>query len=71
MRKYLEACRDEADASSIQRAQLSSSGAASVVAGNQKRRGGSRLSGVPEGERQNRIEDLELSFMSVDSRGNI
>jgi hypothetical protein len=41
------------------------------VSGSQQRRSGSRLSGVPEGEWQNLVKDLEFSFMSVDSRGNI
>ena len=34
-------------------------------------RGRSRLQHIPEGEREHLIQNLDMSFMSIDTRGNI
>jgi hypothetical protein len=60
--------RAAADESSQRRAALSSTG---NTAGGHPRRSSSRINRIPIDERDHLVRDLDLSFMSVDSQGNI
>jgi hypothetical protein len=71
MRQELDERKERANESIRRRAALSSIGNSSVGAGNCNRRTSSRLRNIPKGERQEMTQQLELSFMSIDSRGNI
>jgi hypothetical protein len=60
------------DASSERRNNLSrrSGSSENNVEGN-RRRSRSRLENIPEGERENLVHNLDMSFISIDTRGNI
>ncbi|KAK1652692.1 hypothetical protein QYE76_070497 [Lolium multiflorum] len=64
--------RKEAAASSRRRAELSRlSGTSGDSHREARRRAMSRLQNIPEAERGNIIQNLDMSFMSIDERGNI
>ena len=81
LRQELDARKERADASSHRQAELSSTGNGSVgagaagatgaAAGNRNRRTSSRLDRIPEEERRRMTRDLDASFMTFDSRGNL
>jgi hypothetical protein len=80
-RQELDARKERADASSCWRAELSSTrnrslgagvaGATASGAGNRNRRPSSRLDRIPEYERREITRDLDVSFMTYDSRENL
>jgi hypothetical protein len=67
--RQIDERRWRADQSSERRANLSSTGGVSAAPGARQNRAGSRLNRVPSGDRDNMIRDLDLSFMTVDSKG--
>ena len=72
MKEQLDARKVAADASSERRAQLSAISGNSANNMGHHGRARSRMAGIPEGERgAHLIQDLDMSFISVDSRGHI
>ncbi|KAK1643586.1 hypothetical protein QYE76_061391 [Lolium multiflorum] len=68
----LEKRRAAASASSRRRAELSrQSGTSGDNHRDARNRGRSRMQNIPEGEREHLIQNLDMSFMSIDTRGNI
>src|SRR5215217_1213867 len=64
--------KEAASASSRRRAELSRlSGTSGDSHREARRRARSRLQNIPEAERGNIIQNLDMSFMSIDERGNI
>src|SRR5215218_4527088 len=64
--------KEAASASSRRRAELSrQSGTSGDSHREARRRAMSRLQNIPEAERGNIIQNLAMSFMSIDERGNI
>jgi hypothetical protein len=68
----LDRRQEEASASSRRRAELSRhSGTSGDSHREARRRARSRLQNIPEAERETLIQNLDMSFMSIDTRGNI
>jgi hypothetical protein len=64
--------REAASASSRRRADLSRhSGTSGDSHREARNRARSRLQNIPEAERENLVQNLDMSFMSIDTRGNI
>jgi predicted nucleic acid-binding Zn-ribbon protein len=64
--------QEAASASSRRRADLSrQSGNSGDSHREARRRARSRLQNIPEAERENLVQNLDMSFMSIDTRGNI
>jgi hypothetical protein len=71
-RVILEQRKATASASSRRRAEQSrQSGTSEDNHRAARDRGRSRLAHIPEGEREHLIQNLDMSFMSIDTRGNI
>jgi hypothetical protein len=72
LQQTLDARKAAADASSELRANLSQN-SRNLADNHRDHRGRARsqLTGIPEGERDNLIQNLNMSFMSIDTRGNI
>jgi hypothetical protein len=72
MRQKLDQRKAAADASSERRNNLSRRSGSSANNGEgHRRRSRSRLENIPVGEWENLIQNLDMSFMSIDTRGNI
>jgi hypothetical protein len=80
MRQEPDRCKERADESSHQRVELSSTGNTIVGAeaglgaagaGNRNQRSSSWLNGISEGNQREMSRNLDVSFMTVDSRGNM
>ena len=72
LQEKLDARRAAADASSERRANLSAHSRNSADnQSNHRGRARSRMAGIPEAERENLVQNLDMSFMSIDTRGHI
>jgi hypothetical protein len=72
LQQKLDEIRAAADASSERRNNLSQHSRNSADNHRDSRgRARSRLAGIPEGERDNLIQNLDMSFMSIETRGHI
>jgi hypothetical protein len=68
----LDKRQEAASASSRRRAALSrQSGTSGSSHREARNRARSRLNNIPEAERENLVQNLDMSFMSIDTRGNI
>jgi hypothetical protein len=72
LQQKLDERRAAADASSDRRANLSVHSRNSADSHRDHRgRARSRMAGIPEAERENLVQSLDMSFMSIDTRGHI